>query len=117
MRIGMVGHGMMGVWHSDALQAIPGIELHTLVGRRPEPTAEFAARYGYRRWTLDLAEMLADPAIDAVIIASPSEAHAEHALLAIAAKKPPIAPRSSMRKPATAEPSAAPMSCPVPTQP
>lgn len=90
MRIGMVGHGMMGVWHSDALKAIPGIELHTLVGRRAEPTAEFAGRYGYTRWTLDFAEMLADPAIDAVVIASPSEAHAEHALMAIAAKKPSL---------------------------
>ena len=36
------------------------------VRRRPEPTAEFAARYGYDRWTTDLAEALADPAVDAV---------------------------------------------------
>ena len=90
MRIGMIGHGMMGTWHSEALAAIPGVELHTLVGRRKEPTAEFAARFGYRRWTTDLGEMLADPAIDAVVVGSPSEAHPEHALACVAAGKPAL---------------------------
>ncbi|MDX6748432.1 Gfo/Idh/MocA family oxidoreductase [Geminicoccaceae bacterium 1502E] len=88
MNICMVGHGMMGVWHSDALKDRSDVVLHTLVGRREEPTKEFAARYGYRRWTLHLAEALADPAIDAVVVASPSEQHAAHALACIAAGKP-----------------------------
>ncbi len=33
----MVGYGMMGEWHSRALRDA-GVELHTLVGRRPEAT-------------------------------------------------------------------------------
>jgi 2-hydroxy-4-carboxymuconate semialdehyde hemiacetal dehydrogenase len=90
MRIGMIGHGMMGTWHSEALAAILGVELHTLVGRRAEPTAAFAARFGYRRWTTRLEEMLGDPAIDAVIVGSPSEAHPEHALACVAAGKPTL---------------------------
>ena len=36
MNIAMIGHGMMGAWHSDALKACRGVTLHTLVGRRPE---------------------------------------------------------------------------------
>ena len=80
MNIAMIGHGMMGTWHSEALRAIPGVALHTLVGRRPEPTAEFAARYGYRRHTTDLDAVLADPAVDAVIVGSPSEQHKDHAI-------------------------------------
>ena len=68
MNICMVGYGMMGVWHGDAL-AGTDCRLHTLVGRRAEPSEEFARRYGYARWTLDLDEALADPAIDVVIIA------------------------------------------------
>lgn len=86
MNICMVGYGMMGVWHSDALKSLD-VCLHTIVGRRPEPTQEFAARYGYRRWTTDFMQALADPAIDIVILAHPSEQHAATALAAIAAGK------------------------------
>lgn len=77
---------MMGVWHSDALKDYDCC-LHTLVGRRAEPTAEFAARYGYRKWTISLDEALADPEIDLVILANPTELHARTALQSIAAGK------------------------------
>ena len=87
MNICTIGHGMMGVWHSEALAAEAR---HSLVGRRAEPTAEFAARYGYRRWTIDLEEALADPAVDAVIVANPSEWHARTALQCLAHGKPTL---------------------------
>ncbi len=82
MNICMVGHGMMGVIHSDALKTMDCC-LHTVVGRRPEPTAEFAARYGYRKWTTSLEESLNDDEIDVVILANPSELHAETAIAAL----------------------------------
>lgn len=84
MNICVVGYGMMGTWHSDALKDYADCQLHTLVGRRPEQTQEFAARYGYHKWTTDLEEALADPAIDIVVLANPSEQHAETALASIA---------------------------------
>lgn len=76
MNVCMVGHGMMGVWHSEGL-ADWDCRLHTVVGRRPEPTREFAEKYCYKKWTVDLDEALSDPAIDIVIVAGPSETHAE----------------------------------------
>jgi len=79
MNVCVVGHGMMGTWHSDALKTTDCC-LHTLVGRRAEPTQEFAERYGYQQWTTDLHQALADDAIDVVILANPSELHAETAL-------------------------------------
>jgi len=91
MNICMVGYGMMGVWHSQALlrpEAGGDVVLHTAVGRRPEVLAEFAQRFGYRRWTTSLDEALADPAIDAVILATPSEQHEAQALACFAAGKP-----------------------------
>ena len=87
MNVCVVGYGMMGVWHSEALA---GEERYFVVGRRPEATAEFAARYGYRRWSVDLEEALADPAVDAVIVASPSELHAAMALRCLAYGKPTL---------------------------
>jgi 2-hydroxy-4-carboxymuconate semialdehyde hemiacetal dehydrogenase len=78
----MVGHGMMGVWHSDPLLKADCCR-HTVVGRRPEPTAEFARRYGYLHWTTDLNEALANPEIDIVILANPSQIHAETTRLSL----------------------------------
>ncbi|MHB8629893.1 MAG: Gfo/Idh/MocA family protein [Aggregatilineales bacterium] len=79
LNICVVGHGMMGTIHSEAQKGTDWC-LHTLVGRRPEPTSEFAARYGYRKWSTSLDEALDDDEIDVVILANPSEIHAETAL-------------------------------------
>ncbi len=82
VNICVVGHGMMGAWHSNALATSKGVR-HTLVGRRPEPTGEFARANGFANWTTSLEEALDDEAIDIVILANPSEQHAETALLAL----------------------------------
>jgi 2-hydroxy-4-carboxymuconate semialdehyde hemiacetal dehydrogenase len=86
MNIAMIGYGMMGVWHSEALKKTDAV-LHTLVGRRPEATKEFAERFGYRRWTTSLDDALADPAVDVVIVASPSELHEAQAIRCLEAGK------------------------------
>ncbi len=98
----MIGHGMMGIWHSEALQRTPDAVLHTVVGRPPNPAAEdatptagraqssteaFAQKYGYKKWTTNIDEALADPEVDIVIIAGPSETHAEMSLKSITAGK------------------------------
>lgn len=86
MRICLAGHGMMGAWHSEALQKTDAV-LHTLVGRRAEPTAAFARAYGWKNWTTSLDAALADPAIDVVILATPSEQHEQQAIAALGAGK------------------------------
>ena len=77
---------MMGVWHSNALTNMDCC-LHTVVGRRAKPVADFAEQYGYRHWTVDLEEALGSDEIDIVILANPSEMHAETALLSLDAGK------------------------------
>ena len=86
MKVCVVGYGMMGEWHSQALRD-EGVELHTLVGRRPEAAQAFAEAHGYPRWTLSLDEALADPAVDAVILATPSEGHEAEAIRCLDAGK------------------------------
>ena len=99
LNICMVGHGMMGVWHSEALRLVDDARLHTVVGRpakpagespttptvgnKPPTTATFAEKYGYQKWTTNLGEALEDPEVDVVIIAGPSETHAEMALASL----------------------------------
>lgn len=75
MNVALVGHGMTGAWHARALRDT-GAVLHTVVGRRPEPTRAFAELHGFRAWSTDVDAVLDDPAVDAVILASPSETHA-----------------------------------------
>lgn len=94
LNVCMVGHGMMGAWHSEGLKSAD-CQLHTVVGRvpdhtalpqagrRPESTAEFAAKYGYQKWTTSLEEALCDPEIDIVIIATPTETHAGAAIASL----------------------------------
>ena len=76
----MIGHGMMGRWHSEALKSRTDCHLRLLIGRRPEPTEKFAQEFGYRRWSTRLDDLLNEPEIDVVIIASPSEDHAAMAI-------------------------------------
>jgi 2-hydroxy-4-carboxymuconate semialdehyde hemiacetal dehydrogenase len=96
----MVGHGMMGIWHSDALQKVPDAVLHTVVGRpkppdqqqdgpgrKPGSTEQFAEKYGYKKWTTSFDEAIADPEVDVVIVAGPSESHAEMTLKSLEAGK------------------------------
>ena len=42
LNICMVGHGMMGIWHSEALSKTTEARLHTVVGR-PQPAQSEAA--------------------------------------------------------------------------
>ena len=80
----MVGYGMMGGWHSEGLKRAQ-CTLHTAVGPNPEKLAAFAAKYRYQKNAADLAAALADPEIDIVILASPTEFHAAQAIQSIEA--------------------------------
>ena len=87
MKICLAGGGAFGKKHLDALKLIDGVELASVVGRRLEPTQELAAQYGIPHATTDLAESLAMPDIDAVILATPTGMHAEQGLAAMDAGK------------------------------
>lgn len=86
MNVCMVGYGMMGTWHSEALKTTDAV-LHTLVGRREGKAKEFAERFGYKKWTTSLDQALADPEVDVVIVGSPSERHEEQAIKCLEAGK------------------------------
>jgi len=86
MNLCLVGYGSIARSHLQAL-ANEAVTMQTVMGRLPEPTAEFAAEFGFARQTTDLDEALADPAIDAVLITSPSDLHAEQTMKALRAGK------------------------------
>jgi len=76
MRICVAGQGAFGIKHLEALQKIDGIEVVSLTGGNLESTREVAQRFGIPHYTGDLAESLAQPGVEAAILASPTQMHA-----------------------------------------
>jgi 2-hydroxy-4-carboxymuconate semialdehyde hemiacetal dehydrogenase len=76
MKICLAGQGAFGIKHLEALQKIEGIEVVSLAGGNPASTEEVARRFGIRHWTGDLAESLAQPGVEAAILATPTQMHA-----------------------------------------
>jgi 2-hydroxy-4-carboxymuconate semialdehyde hemiacetal dehydrogenase len=75
MKICVAGAGAFGIKHLEGLAKIDGVEVVSLVGRT-EATAEVAAKFGVRHWCTDLAEGLAQPGVEAAILATPTQLHA-----------------------------------------
>jgi 2-hydroxy-4-carboxymuconate semialdehyde hemiacetal dehydrogenase len=79
MKIAIAGNGAFGTQHMRAIQNIPDIEVISLTGGRPAGTEEFAHTWQIPHWTTDLAETLQQPGLEAVIVASPTQLHANQA--------------------------------------
>lgn len=82
----MIGYGSIARLHMEALWGMD-VRPCVVVGRLPEPTAEFAREFGFPRHSTDLDAALADPAIDAVLVCSPTDLHAEQTEKALRARK------------------------------
>src|SRR3984893_16571227 len=79
MKICVAGQGAFGVKHLEAIAKIDGIEVVTLAGGNPAGTEEVAKKFGIPHWTSDLAESLKQPGVEAVILATPTQMHADQA--------------------------------------
>ena len=87
MKIVIAGAGAFGQKHLDAIRAIGGIEVVSVVGRDPEATRAVAAKYGIPHATTELGEALAQPGVAAAILCTPTQLHAAQALECLRAGK------------------------------
>jgi 2-hydroxy-4-carboxymuconate semialdehyde hemiacetal dehydrogenase len=87
LRIAVAGAGAFGIKHLDALAEIDGVEVTAIVSRRIEQAKEVAATYGARTASSDLPEILARDDVDAVILCTPTQLHAEQAIAVMRAGK------------------------------
>ncbi|MCP5367743.1 MAG: Gfo/Idh/MocA family oxidoreductase [Hyphomicrobiales bacterium] len=88
MRVCIAGAaGAFGMKHLEAVAAIEGVQVTSVVGGAPDDIEGFAKERGIGHWTKDLAESLARDDVDAVILATPTPVHAAQALQCMDAGK------------------------------
>ena len=87
MKICVAGEGAFGNKHLEALARIDGVEVASLVGGVAETTEEVAKKYKIPHWSLDLADGMAQPGVEAVILTTPTPLHARQAEQAMRAGK------------------------------
>jgi 2-hydroxy-4-carboxymuconate semialdehyde hemiacetal dehydrogenase len=76
IKVALAGAGAFGIKHLDGIKNIDGVEVVSLVSRELEKTREVAAKYGIAHVTTELADSLALPEVDAVILCTPTQMHA-----------------------------------------
>ena len=87
LKVALAGAGAFGIKHLDGIKNIDGVEVVSLVSRELDKTRETAAQYGISHVTTDLADSLALPGVDAVILCTPTQMHAEQSLACLRAGK------------------------------
>ena len=84
---GILATGKIAQSFAADLALTPGARLAAVGSRRPESARAFADRHGAAAAYGSYDELVADPAVDVVYVASPHALHLEHARLAFAAGK------------------------------
>ena len=87
MKICMAGEGAFANKHLDAIERIDGVEVASICGGVPDATKKVADERGIPHATPDLAEALAQPGIEAAILATPTPIHAAQARQVMGAGK------------------------------
>ena len=87
IKVALAGAGAFGIKHLDGIKNIDGVEVISLISRDLEKTKEVADKYGIKHVTTDLADSLALPELDAVILCTPTQMHAEQTIQCLKAGK------------------------------
>lgn len=94
LTIGLVGYQFMGKAHSNAYRQVNRffdlplqVRMKTLCGRTEASVKDAAERFGWEGYATDWRQLLDDPEIDVVDIATPGSSHCEIAVAAANAGK------------------------------
>jgi 2-hydroxy-4-carboxymuconate semialdehyde hemiacetal dehydrogenase len=83
----IVGTGAIATQHMKAFMELGGISRRWVISPREEAARDFAQQWQVDRFGAELDLALRDPAVDLVVIASPSDLHAEQTIQSIRAGK------------------------------
>lgn len=88
LRWGVVGTGGIATDFCLALTRSTRCRVVHVAGSSPAKARAFATRFGIDASSANLADLLRDPAVDAVYIASPHPCHEQHSIACLEAGKP-----------------------------
>ena len=86
VRLGLIGCGRIGRVHADSIDVHPRAELAVVCDPIDGAAREVGSRYG-AGWGTDVDAVIGDPAIDAVVVASPTPTHVDFLTRAVRAGK------------------------------
>jgi predicted dehydrogenase len=84
---GVVGTGGIATDFCEALKRSARCRVVNVAGSSPDKARAFAERFAIARWSEQMAQLLTDPDVEAVYIATPHPLHEQQALMCIAAGK------------------------------
>jgi len=87
VRWGILGTGKIARQFADALRRLPDAELLAIGSRAQESARRFADEFGVARPYGDYLQLVSDPKVEAVYVATPHSCHAENTRLALDAGK------------------------------
>ena len=87
IKVALAGAGAFGIKHLDAIKLIDGVEVVSLISRDLAKTQEVADKYGIQHVTTNLADSLAIKEVDAVILCTPTQMHADQSIACMQAGK------------------------------
>ena len=87
IKVALAGAGAFGIKHLDGIKNIDGVKVVSLIGREFDKTKEVADKYGIGHVTTNLADSLALPEVDAVILCTPTQMHASQSIACLKAGK------------------------------
>jgi len=101
---GIIGPGRIANLFAEGLTELPNARLYAVASRSQERAEAFRQKYGFEKAFGSYAEMLADPALDIVYIATTNNLHYEHTMQcleagkAVLCEKPFASDRSQVEK-------------------
>ena len=88
VRWGFIGCGEVTERKSGpAFNMIEGSTVVAVMSRRADKAKSYAERHGVKRWYTDPQELINDPEVNAVYIATPPSTHATFAIMAMKSGK------------------------------
>ncbi len=84
---GILAPGKMSAKFTKGLKLLDNVELYAVGSRDPERARQFAKEFGFKKSYGSYEELVLDPDLEIVYIASPHSYHYEHTLLCLKHKK------------------------------
>ena len=89
IRWGFIGCGQVTEQKSGpAFAKAEGSAIEAVMSRDAEKAKSYAKRHNIKKWYDDALELINDPKVDAIYIATPPSSHATYAIMAMKAGKP-----------------------------